>query len=266
MYIFMDLYIYNFAPHPLVHVALKFTDCYLDIVVDIPVGAIAPGSSSIFFNAECQVQIEMDSVGPNVWHERTPTVHFEDEDGSVSSSCSTAQESSLSASGWSVVHRDLASEEAVLAALRQEWMNGLVLELAMRLTDPQAAEAVAAVMGLEDKAFTDSFSHPASMFFQYEPSSIESCVGQMTQLWPDRDASHLQGCHFLATPQLPPGIMLDEKSGLVFGRAHEPTPPGQGSHFIVACNPSGFPMTVRLALVKLKIKCATDIEACCNMP
>ena len=194
--------------------------------------------------------------------ERTPAVNFED--GSVSSS-STAEGSSLSASVWSVVHRDLASEEAVQTAIRQEWMNGLVLELAMRLTDPQAAEAVAAIMGLEDKTFTDSFSHPASMFFQYIPSSIEVCVGQLIELWPDREASHLHGCHFIATPQLPPGIMLDEKSGLVLGRAREPTPPGQVSHFIVACNPTRCPTTVRLALVKLRVNCA-DNEACCSMP
>ena len=105
------------------------------------------------------------AAGQDARRARTPAVKFED--GSVSSSRSRSSSRSssssssrsrptgfqLSASVTPVVHEDGASEDALLTAMRQEWMNGLVLELAMRLTDPQAAEAVAAVMGLEDKTF-----------------------------------------------------------------------------------------------------------------
>mmetsp|Transcript_28037 Transcript_28037/g.52566 ORF Transcript_28037/g.52566 Transcript_28037/m.52566 type:complete len:431 (+) Transcript_28037:131-1423(+) len=140
------------------------------------------------------------------------------------------------------------------------------------LLEPLQAESAAATMGayasgssmvpppmspLQDSNLPEGLLNQTSMdFFEYKPSCLEVFVGQMVELWPP--VSHLRGCIFAVAPRLPLGVTLDERSGLLHGRPQEPTQ-GQVNYFITACNPTRFPPTVSVALIKLTVNYAFDV-------
>mmetsp|Transcript_671 Transcript_671/g.1465 ORF Transcript_671/g.1465 Transcript_671/m.1465 type:complete len:401 (+) Transcript_671:92-1294(+) len=92
-------------------------------------------------------------------------------------------------------------------------------------------------------------------FFEYVPNSLEVFVGQMVELWPP--VNQMRGCVYAVAPQLPRGVALDERSGLLHGRPQERTP-GQMTYFITAWSPTRTPPVVSVALVKLMVNHAFD--------
>ncbi|CAJ1333451.1 unnamed protein product [Effrenium voratum] len=91
-------------------------------------------------------------------------------------------------------------------------------------------------------------------FFEYVPNSLEVFVGQMVELWPP--VNQMRGCVYAVAPQLPRGVALDERSGLLHGRPQERTP-GQMTYFITAWSPTRTPPVVSVALVKLMVNHVT---------
>ncbi|CAE7371476.1 unnamed protein product, partial [Symbiodinium natans] len=149
--------------------------------------------------------------------------------------------------------------------------NGAVLLLTSRLTDPQQSKVAAAVLGdyfstlsspssptPGDHMLADSLANPADIFMQYVPGNLEVRVGQLVEMRPS-SAAHLQGYRFSVAPRLPPGVTLDERSGLVYGKPEEATPE-QVNYFVTAWNLDHSPMRMRQALIKLTINSESEAQ------
>lgn len=93
---------------------------------------------------------------------------------------------------------------------------------------------------------------PAVNFFSYTPKSVTVNVGQMVEMWPP--ASHLSWrLIFAISPQLPRGLQLDERSGLLHGRPQVSTN-GTSNFYVTACSPGDQMLSVKIAVVTLTVQ------------
>jgi hypothetical protein len=84
--------------------------------------------------------------------------------------------------------------------------------------------------------FGASSAGPKSEFFLYSTSNATACVGQYLELWPVLSGP----CHqflFAAAPELPRGLTIDKRTGLIYGKPQDATD-GNTIHFITLCEPS----------------------------
>lgn len=92
---------------------------------------------------------------------------------------------------------------------------------------------------------------PPMDFFAYTPNSAVISIGQMVEMWPPVQLI-TAGLVFAVSPELPRGLALDERSGLIHGRPQEGTA-GLATHFVTACKPGDTSMRVKLSMVNMKV-------------
>jgi len=87
--------------------------------------------------------------------------------------------------------------------------------------------------------------------FAYTPESIVVGVGQLVELWPP---VHLISASlvFVISPDLPHGLALDPRVGLIHGKPQEPTD-GMVTYFVTACAPGDPSLKVKMAMVRIKV-------------
>jgi len=87
--------------------------------------------------------------------------------------------------------------------------------------------------------------------FTYTPNTAVIGVGQTIELLPP---VHIvsAGMVFAVSPDLPMGLMLDERMGLVHGKAQEATP-GMVKYYIMACEPGDSSLSVKMSVVELGV-------------
>lgn len=88
-------------------------------------------------------------------------------------------------------------------------------------------------------------------FFQYTPRSAVIGVGQLIELWPPVPLM-LSSMVFAVSPELPKGLSLDERVGLIHGRA-QVTSNGATPYFVTACALGDERVVVKVAVVRLKV-------------
>ncbi|CAE7031522.1 unnamed protein product [Symbiodinium natans] len=113
-----------------------------------------------------------------------------------------------------------------------------------------AAQKATLVLAEATNLCNSLLNQASTHVFEYRPSSLEVCVGEMVELWPP--VSHLRGCFFVAAPSLPSGVQLDGRSGLVYGRPEEPTP-GEVNYLVTAWQLEQVPPNVGVALIRLTV-------------
>mmetsp|Transcript_9327 Transcript_9327/g.24059 ORF Transcript_9327/g.24059 Transcript_9327/m.24059 type:complete len:452 (-) Transcript_9327:343-1698(-) len=87
--------------------------------------------------------------------------------------------------------------------------------------------------------------------FTYTPSAAVIGIGQTLELWPPVHMASA-GMVFAVSPELPKGLLLDERMGLVYGKA-ERTTEGLVKYYITACEPGDSSLAVKLAVVGLRV-------------
>lgn len=87
--------------------------------------------------------------------------------------------------------------------------------------------------------------------FMYTPNTAVIGVGQTLELWPPEDIL-FAGMVFAVSPDLPRGLTLDERMGVVHGKAQEGTL-GMVKYYITACEPGDSSLSVKIAVVGLKV-------------
>jgi hypothetical protein len=86
-------------------------------------------------------------------------------------------------------------------------------------------------------------------FFTYAESDVVVAVGQPVALLPMLPSSFGQFV-FAVAPELPRGLTIDTRTGLVHGVPQEATS-GKAMHFVTACEPCS--ATVKIAIIYLNI-------------
>lgn len=95
-------------------------------------------------------------------------------------------------------------------------------------------------------------TQPFSMdVFAYSPQSVAVTIGESFDLWPPMHVIS-SGLVFAISPDLPPGVVLDQTSGLIHGTPKEATG-GAVVHFVNACKPGSEVMHVAASLVSIKV-------------
>jgi len=88
-------------------------------------------------------------------------------------------------------------------------------------------------------------------FFSYTPDNLVTSVGQMVEMWPPAELISA-GMIFAVYPDLPPGLALAERVGLIHGRPEQGTS-GPTTHFVTACRPGDHSFSVLMAMVTLQL-------------
>lgn len=109
---------------------------------------------------------------------------------------------------------------------------------------PSGCEGVAAAVAMLKAA-------SPTEFFQYTPNTAVVNVGQLVELWPPAQLI-FANMVFAVCPELPAGLVLDERVGLIHGRAQAPSA-GLATYFVTACAPGDSSLSVKMAMVGLKV-------------
>lgn len=88
-------------------------------------------------------------------------------------------------------------------------------------------------------------------FFSYTPDNLVTPVGQMVEMWPPTELISA-GMIFAVSPDLPPGLALAERVGLIHGRPEQGTS-GPTTHFVTACRPGDHSFSVLMAMVTVQV-------------
>mmetsp|Transcript_6422 Transcript_6422/g.18821 ORF Transcript_6422/g.18821 Transcript_6422/m.18821 type:complete len:492 (+) Transcript_6422:184-1659(+) len=96
--------------------------------------------------------------------------------------------------------------------------------------------------------------HPVDVF-TYTPNTAVIGVGQTIELWPPVHIASAQMV-FAVSPELPKGLMLDERMGLVHGTALEATL-GMVKYYIMACEPGDTSLRVKMSVIDLGVMANT---------
>mmetsp|Transcript_49998 Transcript_49998/g.90456 ORF Transcript_49998/g.90456 Transcript_49998/m.90456 type:complete len:167 (-) Transcript_49998:39-539(-) len=88
-------------------------------------------------------------------------------------------------------------------------------------------------------------------FFTYNPSSVVVGVGQIVEIWPPPDIVS-SGMVFAVSPELPQGLSLNRRTGLIQGKAQRATE-GSVQFFVTACEPTQQVRNVKIAMVDIKV-------------
>jgi len=119
----------------------------------------------------------------------------------------------------------------------------------------QAQAQITAKSGAASSASTASAvasSASPNNFFTYTPNSVVVGAGQNIELWPPVPMMS-QSMVFAVSPNLPAGLVLEERVGLIHGRAQAATK-GLETFFVTACEVNANSSApVKIAIVNLKV-------------
>mmetsp|Transcript_23225 Transcript_23225/g.54380 ORF Transcript_23225/g.54380 Transcript_23225/m.54380 type:complete len:386 (-) Transcript_23225:111-1268(-) len=121
-------------------------------------------------------------------------------------------------------------------------------EVRQRPTSPPAPQLQPQ---LAQRSWTEGVvQHGNTQLFAYTPNSVVIAQGQMVELWPPLEMV-TQGMIFAVSPDLPQGLTLDERVGVIYGRPQECT--AAETYFVTACEPGDTTFSVKISVVKIKV-------------
>lgn len=92
---------------------------------------------------------------------------------------------------------------------------------------------------------------PGPDFFKYTPNNAVIGVGQSLELWPPTNLI-TSDMVFAVSPELPPGLVLDERVGVIHGKPLGTTD-NMVTHFITACKARDVSASMQISKVTLKV-------------